>query len=57
MATGQAPRNAIEALDQARKERNAASPEVKLAITANQIADALIGIRWALVGLLEAKRR
>ena len=49
------PQTLDEALMKARDERMAASsygPQAKMEMTAGQIADALIEIKWALTGIM-----
>jgi hypothetical protein len=52
------PQNVGQALQQARQERTDAGEGHESRVIARQVADALIGIRWALVGIMEqvAKR-
>lgn len=46
------PQTVGEALEQAKKERaEAQGPEAKRQVIEEQVADALIGIRWALIGI------
>jgi hypothetical protein len=47
------PQNVGQAIEQAKKERlEAKGPDALNQVVASQIADALIGIRWALVGIM-----
>jgi hypothetical protein len=53
MTASQSPRTVGEAIEQAKQEREAApSPDIRKRIVTEQIADTLIGIRWAVGGLL-----
>lgn len=47
------PQSVGEAIEQAKKERSEAEgPEARNEVIAAQVADALIGIRWALIAIM-----
>jgi hypothetical protein len=52
------PQNVFEALAEAKKEREESKgPEARNQVIAAQVADELIAIRWALVGIMQQLSR